>query len=92
VFVFAFILFVIVRTAGDSMFQAGSPMWHAVVNAGQSASELFLVCGMTAVGLSVSFTDMWRIGWRPLAAGFAVATLVGACSLALTLGMYRLLG
>jgi hypothetical protein len=33
----------------------------------------------------VSFTDMWRIGWRPLAAGFIVATLVGAASLALTL-------
>jgi hypothetical protein len=77
-FVFAFILFVIIRTAGDAMFQADGPMWHAVVSAGQSASELFLVCGMTAVGLSVSFTDMWRIGWRPLAAGFLVATLVGA--------------
>jgi uncharacterized membrane protein YadS len=89
-FVFAFILFVIVRTVGDSMFPGAAPMWHAVVNAGQSASELFLVCGMTAVGLSVSFTDMWRIGWRPLAAGFIVATLVGGCSLALTLAMYRL--
>jgi len=91
-FVFAFILFVIVRTVGDSMFHADAPMWHAVVNAGQSASELFLVCGMTAVGLSVSFTDMWRIGWRPLAAGFLVATLVGACSLMLTLGMHRFFG
>ena len=91
-FVFAFILFVIVRTVGDSMFHADAPMWHAVVNAGQSASELFLVCGMTAVGLSVSFTDMWRIGWRPLAAGFIVATLVGACSLTLTLGMHRFFG
>jgi uncharacterized integral membrane protein (TIGR00698 family) len=91
-FVFAFILFVVVRTVGDSMFHADAPMWHAVVNAGQSASELFLVCGMTAVGLSVSFTDMWRIGWRPLAAGFLVATLVGACSLTLTLGMHRFFG
>lgn len=91
-FVFAFILFVILRTVGDSMFHAGAPMWHAVVNAGQSASELFLVCGMTAVGLSVSFTDMWRIGWRPLAAGFLVATLVGICSLTLTLGMHRFFG
>ena len=44
---------------------------------------------MTAVGLSVAFTDMWRIGWRPLAAGFAVATLVGGCSLLLNLGMYH---
>jgi uncharacterized membrane protein YadS len=87
-FVFAFILFVVIRTVGDGMFQA-APVWHAAVNTGQSASELFLVCGMTAVGLSVSFNDMWRIGWRPLAAGFLVATLVGVCSLALTLGMYR---
>lgn len=91
-FVFAFILFVIVRTVGDSMFHANSPMWHAVVTSGQSASELFLVCGMTAVGLSVSFVDMWRIGWRPLAAGFLVATLVGVCSLTLTLGMHRFFG
>ena len=44
---------------------------------------------MTAVGLSVSFTDMWRIGWRPLAAGFMLATLVGGCSLPLNLAMLR---
>lgn len=91
-FVFAFILFVVIRTIGDAIFHADAPMWHAVVSSGQSASELFLVCGMTAVGLSVSFTDMWRIGWKPLAAGFLVATLVGACSLTLTLGMYRAFG
>ena len=91
-FVFAFILFVIIRTAGDGVFHPDAPMWHAAVNAGQTASELFLVCGMTAVGLSVSFNDMWRIGWRPLAAGFLVATLVGLCSLTLTSSMYRFFG
>jgi len=46
---------------------------------------------MTAVGLSVSFADMWRIGWRPLAAGFMVATLVGVCSLSMTLVVQHLL-
>jgi uncharacterized integral membrane protein (TIGR00698 family) len=97
-FVLAFIFFILVRTAGDSLFHVGAaaaadglgrgaPMWQAVMGAGQTASDLFLICGMTAVGLSVSFTDMWRIGWRPLAAGFAIATLVGACSLLLTLSM-----
>ena len=91
-FVFAFILFVVVRTVGDGVFHPDAPLWHAAVNAGQTASELFLVCGMTAVGLSVSFNDMWRIGWRPLAAGFLVATLVGLCSLTLTSGMYRFFG
>lgn len=90
-FVLAFIGFIVVRTAGDALFHDGAG-WLSVVNGGYTASDLFLTCGMTAVGLSVSFTDMWRIGWRPLAAGFVVATLVGGCSLLLNLGMYHWLG
>jgi uncharacterized integral membrane protein (TIGR00698 family) len=82
-FVLAFIGFIVLRTAGDALF-AASPLWPRLVHTGFDASDLFLTCGMTAVGLSVSFTDMWRIGWRPLAAGFVVATLVGSCSLGLT--------
>jgi uncharacterized integral membrane protein (TIGR00698 family) len=84
-FVLAFLAFIVVRTAGDALFSDGSGLWQAVVHTGYTASDLFLTCGMTAVGLSVSFIDMWRIGWRPLAAGFVVATLVGVCSLTLTL-------
>ena len=90
-FVLAFIGFIVLRTAGDALFHDGAS-WHSLVNGGYTASDLFLTCGMTAVGLSVSFTDMWRIGWRPLAAGFVVATLVGACSLLLNLGMYHWFG
>jgi uncharacterized membrane protein YadS len=86
-FVLAFIGFIVVRTAGDTLWHGSAPLWQALVNTGYTASDLFLACGMTAVGLSVSFTDMWRIGWRPLAAGLVVATLVGACSLLLTLAM-----
>jgi uncharacterized membrane protein YadS len=82
-FVLAFIGFIALRTAGDALFP-GTTLWPALVNTGYTASDLFLICGMTAVGLSVSFTDMWRIGWRPLAAGLIVATLVGLCSLTLT--------
>ena len=89
-FVLAFIGFIALRTAGDALWGAGS-LWPAIVNTGYTASDLFLTCGMTAVGLSVSFTDMWRIGWRPLAAGFVVATLVGSCSLLLTCGMAHFL-
>ncbi len=85
-FVVAFLGFIVLRTAGDALFHA-SDGWQAVVNTGYTASDLFLACGMTAVGLSVSFTDMWRIGWRPLAAGFVVASLVGSCSLLLNYGM-----
>ena len=83
-FVLGFIGFIVVRTVGDALAHPPAPWWQALVNTGYGASDLFLTCGMTAVGLSVSFTDMWRIGWRPLAAGLAVATLVGACSLLLT--------
>jgi uncharacterized integral membrane protein (TIGR00698 family) len=83
-FVLGFIAFIAVRTAGDAFYGASAPWWQALINTGYTASDLFLTCGMTAVGLSVSFTDMWRIGWRPLAAGFVVATLVGSCSLLLT--------
>jgi uncharacterized membrane protein YadS len=84
-FVLAFVGFIIVRTIGDSLLSAHGALWQSVINRGYLASDLFLTCGMTAVGLSVAFNDMWRIGWRPLAAGFAVASLVGACSLTLTL-------
>jgi uncharacterized integral membrane protein (TIGR00698 family) len=83
-FVLAFVAFIVLRTAGDALYHAADPLWQAFVNTGYTASDLFLTCGMTAVGLSVSFTDMWRIGWRPLAAGFCVATLVGGCSLLLS--------
>jgi uncharacterized membrane protein YadS len=90
-FVLAFIGFIAVRTAGDALYGHSAPLWQALVNTGYTASDLFLTCGMTAVGLSVSFTDMWRIGWRPLAAGFVVATLVGSCSLLLTCGLAHFL-
>ena len=91
-FVLAFIGFIVVRTVGDALSGASTPLWRALINTGYTASDLFLTCGMTALGLSVSFTDMWRIGWRPLAAGFVVATLVGSCSLLLTCGMAHFLG
>lgn len=90
-FVLAFVGFIVLRTAGDALSSPGSSLWHAVVNTGYTASDLFLTCGMTAVGLSVAFTDMWRIGWRPLAAGLMVATLVGGCSLTLTFGLMHYL-
>jgi uncharacterized integral membrane protein (TIGR00698 family) len=86
-FVIAFVAFIVLRTGGDALFGSGAALWLHLVNTGYDASDLFLTCGMTAVGLSVSFTDMWRIGWRPLAAGFAVATLVGSSSLLLTAAM-----
>jgi uncharacterized integral membrane protein (TIGR00698 family) len=91
-FVLGFVGFIVVRTVGDALYGPAVPLWQALVNTGYTASDLFLTCGMTAVGLSVAFSDMWRIGWRPLAAGLIVATLVGGCSLLLTCGMLHFFG
>ncbi len=82
-FVVGFIACLVLRTLGDALFGTDSAFWHALVNTGETASDILLVCGMTALGLSVSFGEMWRIGWRPLAAGWVVAFMVGACSLGL---------
>jgi uncharacterized integral membrane protein (TIGR00698 family) len=90
-FVLAFVGLIVLRTAGDAFF-SGAPWWRQVMDTCYQGADLFLICGMTAVGLSVSFTDMWRIGWRPLAAGLMVATLVGGCSLLLNLGLLHWLG
>jgi uncharacterized integral membrane protein (TIGR00698 family) len=81
-FVLGFLACILLRTLGDALWPGA--LWQQAINGGYQASDLFLTCGMTAVGLSVSFSDMWRIGWRPLAAGFVVATLVGLVSLSLT--------
>jgi uncharacterized integral membrane protein (TIGR00698 family) len=85
-FVIAFLLFVLARTIGDAFFHGttAAAQWSTLVSAGQSASTLLLTCGMTAVGLNVSFSQMRSVGWRPLAAGLAIATVVGCCSLLLT--------
>lgn len=84
-FVVGFIACLVLRTVGDHVLSSDSALWHALVNTGETASDILLVCGMTALGLSVSFGEMWRIGWRPLAAGWLVAFMVGACSLGLNL-------
>ncbi|HVP34412.1 MAG TPA: putative sulfate exporter family transporter [Steroidobacteraceae bacterium] len=90
-FVLAFLGFIVVRTLGDAACGSGAA-WQALVNTGYQGSDLFLTCGMTAVGLSVSFRDMWHIGWRPLASGFVLAVLVGITSLALNLALWRYVG
>jgi uncharacterized integral membrane protein (TIGR00698 family) len=85
-FLICFVVLAIVRTAGDGLV-AGTGMaqaWSQLVALALGASDLFLVCGMTAVGLSVSLADLRGIGSRALAAALIVAVAVCACSLTLT--------
>jgi len=87
-FVIAFMGFIVLRTVGDTMLP-DMARWDNAVHAGQTFSELCLICGMAAVGLSVSLPQMWNVGVRPLLAGMLLALIVGACSLGLTLGIFH---
>lgn len=85
-FLIFFVLLALLRTAGDSV-TAGTAMsqgWTQLITVGLGASDLFLVCGMTAVGLNVSLADLRGIGSRALGAALIVAFAVCACSLTLT--------
>ena len=85
-FVLVFVSMIAVRTMGDT-FIAPSTLhgaWASVLELGHGASDILLMCGMTAVGLSVSFGQLRRVGWRPLAAGASVAAAVTIVSIALT--------
>ena len=86
VFLIFFVLLAVVRTVGDGVVAgtAVAQSWSQLVAVSLGASELFLVCGMTAVGLSVSLADLRGIGSRALAAAGIVAVAVCACSLGLT--------
>jgi uncharacterized integral membrane protein (TIGR00698 family) len=91
-FLIAFVVLALVRTAGDAAF-GGSEVaaaWSQIVAVALGASDLFLVCGMTAIGLSVSLADLRGVGSKALLAALLVAASVCGCSLLMTLLMQRL--
>ena len=90
-FLIAFVLLALVRTGGDALFSGGdvATAWSQIVAIGLGASDLFLVCGMTAIGLSVSLADLRGVGSKALLAALLVAVSVCAASLSMTLLMQR---
>jgi uncharacterized membrane protein YadS len=93
-FLIAFVVLALVRTGGDALFGGADVggVWSQVIAVGIGASDLFLVCGMTAIGLSVSLSDLRGVGSKALLAAFIVAVSVGACSLLMTWVVHRLAG
>lgn len=89
-FLIAFVLLAIARTAGDGLTTGTefAQNWSQLIGVGLSASEIFLVCGMTAVGLNVSLADLRGIGSRALGVAVIVAIAVCACSLSLTYAIH----
>lgn len=96
-FLIAFVAFAIIRTVGDGFFTAGGSaaqfgqLWTDGLAAALKSSELLLVCGMTAIGLSVSLKDLQGVGSRAFVAALIVAVAVASTSLLLTSGMQALL-
>ena len=86
-FLIGFLLCALARSIGDALF-LGSPVadawWQGTIAFGLAAPELFLVCGMAAVGLSVSLKHVRDLGWRAPLAAFLVALSVAPVSLGLT--------
>jgi len=83
-FVIWFVVFVLVRTLGDQLVTTNTQAqqtWLQAVSAAQVMSDLFMTCGMTAVGLTVSLTQMQQVGFRPICAAVIIAAATATCSL-----------
>lgn len=83
-FVIWFVAFVLVRTLGDQLVTTSAQAqqtWLQAVSAVQVMSDLFMTCGMTAVGLTVCLTQMQRVGFRPICAAVIIAAATATCSL-----------
>jgi uncharacterized integral membrane protein (TIGR00698 family) len=86
-FVLFFVVFVLLRTAGDHFAGPYMPVWQSVLAFAQAASEWLLLIGMAAVGLGVTFTHLREAGWRPIVLSLLAALATGATAL----GMVQLL-
>ena len=83
-FVIWFVVFVLVRTLGDQLVTTNTQAqqtWLQAMSAAQVMSDLFMTCGMTAVGLTVSLTQMHQVGFRPFCAAVIIAAATATCSL-----------
>ena len=82
-FLIAFVLLAMLRTAGDAAFggTSAAEAWSALIAVGLAASDLLLVCGMTAIGLGISLREVRTLGWRAFVAAAAVALAVCCASL-----------
>ena len=99
-FLIWFLALALARNLGDHLLAAEpahsslawSHAWAQSLSLAATLSDLFLVCGMTAVGLSVALPDLRQIGTRALAMAVIVALSVAVTSLTLTYALMRLTG
>ena len=85
-FLMCFVALALLRTLGDvTLGSSGfAQYWSTALAIALKASEALIVCGIAAIGLSVSLKDLGGVGWRALLAAFVVALTTALCSLTLT--------
>lgn len=86
-FVLWFVACVLVRTVGDQAVATDAhaqQLWLQAMSASQSLSDLLMISGMTAAGLSVSLSQMYQVGFRPICAALMITAATATCSLGLT--------
>jgi uncharacterized integral membrane protein (TIGR00698 family) len=90
-FLLCFLALAVVRTAGDALLgdSASASSWSSALAIALSASDFILICGMTAVGLSVSLRDLRDVGLRAFGTALTVSVAVATCSAVLTIFVQR---
>ena len=85
-FLYAFLGFCVLRTTVDALPRAidgeARVAWDGLLGAAMLASECCFMLAMSAIGLQTRLEGLRRIGFKPLAVGFAGALCVGAVSAA----------
>ncbi len=90
-FLMWFVGLAVLRTLGDVGLDGSAlaEQWAIALAMALKASEALVVCGIAAIGLSVSLKDLRGVGWHALLAAFGVALTTATCSLVLTLAGER---
>jgi uncharacterized integral membrane protein (TIGR00698 family) len=85
-FLLWFVAFAVVRFVGDVLFGTGATgrHWQQLITSFGTISDWLLVCGMVAVGFSVSLPQLRAAGVRPVLCAIGVAIVVLLVSLTLT--------
>src|SRR5690606_21649260 len=82
-FLIWFVVLALVRTTGDAAVvdePLMAQVWTKVLGSALVISDLLVVCGMTAVGLNVSFRELRGTGTRAVPLALIVASSVALCS------------
>lgn len=75
-FILGFIALCGVRTLGDMVFGADNEIWSTLIQLAGQLSVFAFAMAMAALALTIRYSDLRLLGWRPAAAALISAALV----------------